>query len=102
MSRGVNPRGSRGGKEGERRGRRVACPVSGVSNKGALPAVPASPPLPLTLLFIAPQLVLHRIDERLPRSLDDVVGDAHGAPRVISIARRDQDPGARRRRLRLV
>src|SRR5215467_6549370 len=39
------------------------------------------------LLLVAAELVLDRVDEGVPRGLDDVVGDAHRAPRLVSVAR---------------
>src|SRR5207245_10425578 len=51
---------------------------------------------------VAAQLVLDRVDERLPRGLDDVVGDADGAPGLVAIARRDEHASLGGRALRLV
>src|SRR6266851_8807218 len=99
----MRPVGSRGGWGGGGGGGPGGVPGEwGIEQGRAARRPRPSPSLPLTLPFIAPQLVLNRIDERLPGSLDDVVRDADGPPRVIPIARGDQDPGARRGRLRLV
>ena len=46
--------------------------------------------LPIALALVAPQLVLDRVDQRLPRRLDDVVGDADRAPGLVAVARGDQ------------
>ena len=44
----------------------------------------------LPLALVAAQLVLDRVHQRLPRRLDDVVGDAHRAPGLVAVARGDQ------------
>src|SRR5207245_9338625 len=51
---------------------------------------------------VAAQLVLDRVDERLPRGLDDVVGDTDGAPGLVAIARGDEHAGLGGRALGLV
>src|SRR5258705_10969142 len=63
---------------------------------------PAPPALPLTLLFVPPQLVLHRVHERLPGGLDDVVRDPDGPPRLVAVTRGDEDTGLGPGGLRLV
>src|SRR5262245_62539720 len=45
-------------------------------------------------LLVAAQLELDGVHQRLPRRLDDVVGHAHRAPRLVAVARGDQHPGA--------
>src|SRR5438094_6019766 len=51
---------------------------------------------------VAAQLVLDRVDERLPRGLDDVVGNTDGAPGLVAIARGDEHARLGGRALRLV
>src|SRR5713226_2030765 len=46
--------------------------------------------LSLALSLVAAKLVLNGIDEGLPGGLDDVVGYAHRAPRLVAIARGDE------------
>src|SRR5687767_5829415 len=50
----------------------------------------------------AQQPVGDAVDERLPRSLDDVAGHPEGLPRRLTVARLDQDPGDRVRAVRRV
>src|SRR5215471_11847036 len=73
--------------------RSARCRIAG--DGGAAPGAPALAP---ALLLVSPELVLDRVDEGLPRSLDDVVGDAHRAPRLVPVARGDEHarlgPGA--------
>src|SRR5437867_4770509 len=52
--------------------------------------------------IVPAKLVLDRVDQRLPRRLDDVVRDADGAPRLLAVPGGDQDARLRRRALRLV
>src|SRR5262245_940994 len=52
--------------------------------------------------LVAPELVLHGVDQRLPGRLDDVVGHAHRAPRLVAVPGGDEHAGARRGALALV
>src|SRR5580765_2532085 len=45
----------------------------------------------LPLALVAPQLVLDRIHQRLPRRLDDIVGDADRPPGLVAVPRGDED-----------
>src|SRR5215467_134288 len=58
--------------------------------------------LPFAFALVATELVLDRINERLPGGFDDIVGHPDRAPRLVSVAGRDQHAGLGRRPLRLV
>src|SRR6266545_7835675 len=58
--------------------------------------------LPFALPFVASELVLDGIHQRLPGRLDDIVGDAHRAPRLVAVARGNEHAGLGRRPLGLV
>src|ERR1700675_4461763 len=47
--------------------------------------------LPASLLLVPPQLVFDGVHERVPRGLDDVVGDSHRPPRLVAVAGGDED-----------
>src|SRR5262249_37261975 len=55
----------------------AACPGPGWSARG-------------TRSLLRAQLLLPRVPQRPPRGLDDVIGDAHGAPGFAAVAGRDQ------------
>src|SRR5713226_7032268 len=58
--------------------------------------------LPFPLPFVSTKLVLDGIHQRLPGGLDDIVGHAHRAPRLIAVTRGDEHAGLGRGPFRLV
>src|SRR5215468_10233055 len=67
-------------------------PSEGVVAPNSRPGtLPGSERLPEAAALVAPELVLDRVDQRLPGGFDDVASDPDRPPGLLAVRRGDQD-----------